>query len=112
MESIDNPNQPTTEDIRAVVEDLSQTDTKTERNDRAGAAIPYDSPVLRLLSSTGRAIPDTACRLCPKALWRTTKHHLVCYCRLMFVETYSDERPGHSNLITHCDGPLLGEDEP
>ena len=70
-----------------------------------------ESPVLAVLRSAGHPIPDTVCRVCPHALWRTTaQRHLISYCREMFMETYNSQAPATAVLITSCDGPITGRE--
>ena len=74
----------------------------------ASPAAPTESAVLVVLRGDGHPIPETLCRVCPHAMWWTTaQEQMHCYCRVMYMETYSSAQPARKVLITRCDGPGL-----
>ena len=64
------------------------------------------SPTLAALPLFRRPQPGTVCETCPNSVWFASKKEVKCYCRVLFLVTWSSEEP---NQITHCDGVFLGE---
>ena len=64
------------------------------------------SPTLAGLAADRRPKAKTACEGCPNSVWFTSPNEVKCYCRVMFLVTWSNKEP---NQITACDGMLLGQ---
>jgi hypothetical protein len=71
----------------------------------SGSDLPV-SPTLAALPLSRRPQPGTVCETCPNSVWFASKKAVKCYCRVLFLVTWSSEEP---NQITHCDGVFLGE---
>ena len=65
------------------------------------------SPTLDALDESRRPKASTVCERCPNSVWFTSSAEVKCYCRVMFLVTWSTKEP---NQITNCDGELLGRD--
>ncbi|CAI10576.1 TraH protein of DNA transfer system (plasmid) [Aromatoleum aromaticum EbN1] len=63
------------------------------------------SPTLDALGESRRPKASTVCEECPNSVWFASSAEVKCYCRVMFLVTWSSNEP---NQITHCDGTLLG----
>ena len=66
------------------------------------------SPTLHSLDKRRRPRPATACEECPNSVWFTSPTVVKCYCRVMYVVTWSTKDP---NQITACDGMFVGRDD-
>lgn len=69
-----------------------------------------DSPVsqtLAALEETRRPKASTVCERCPHSVWFASPAEVKCYCRVMFLVTWSSKEP---NQITNCDGIYLGQE--
>ena len=77
---------------------------------QAGASLPLPpaSPTLGELDASRRPKASTVCEECPNSVWFASPAEVQCYCRVMFLVTWSSKAP---NQITHCDGAFLGQDE-
>mgnify|MGYP000894898962 FL=1 len=64
------------------------------------------SPTLDALAASRRPTAGTVCEHCPNSVWFASPTELKCYCRVMFLVTWSSQAP---NQITHCDGTFLGQ---
>ena len=64
------------------------------------------SPTLAELEENRRPKAKTVCEDCPNSVWFTSPNEVKCYCRVMFLVTWSNKEP---NQITACDGMLLGQ---
>jgi hypothetical protein len=71
----------------------------------SGSDLPV-SPTLATLPLSRRPQPGTVCETCPNSVWFASKKAVKCYCRVLFLVTWSSEEP---NQIMHCDGVFLGE---
>lgn len=49
----------------------------------------------------------TACEECPNAVWFATQDELKCYCRVMYLVTWSNREP---QTIQLCDGQYIGQE--
>ena len=67
------------------------------------------SPTLAGLDSTRRPKANTVCEACPNSVWFASPVEVKCYCRVMFLVTWSSKE---SQRITACDGLFLGQDTP
>jgi len=74
----------------------------------AGSAeSPVSAARSRTLESVGasrRPQVPTVCEGCPNSVWFSSPHELKCYCRVMYLTTWSSKDP---NVLTHCDGLYL-----
>jgi hypothetical protein len=66
------------------------------------------SPTLDALEESRRPKAKTVCEHCPNSVWFASPAEVKCYCRVMFLVTWSSKEP---NQITHCDGEFLGQEE-
>lgn len=66
------------------------------------------SPTLEVLDANRRPKARTVCEDCPNSVWFSSPAEVKCYCRVMFLVTWSSKEP---NQITHCDGEFLGQEE-
>lgn len=66
------------------------------------------SPTLDALDKNRRPKASTVCEHCPNSVWFASPRELKCYCRVMFLVTWSSREP---NQITHCDGEFLGQEQ-
>ena len=65
------------------------------------------SPTLAGLDKTRRPKASTVCEACPNSVWFASPAEVKCYCRVMFLVTWSSREP---QQITACDGVFLGQD--
>lgn len=66
------------------------------------------SPTLAALDESRRPKARTVCEACPNSVWFTSPVEVKCYCRVMFLVTWSNREP---NQLTACDGIFLGQEE-
>lgn len=66
------------------------------------------SPTLAELDESRRPKAKTVCEDCPNSVWFTSPAEVKCYCRVMFLVTWSSKEP---NQITACDGIYLGQEQ-
>lgn len=85
-----------------------------EETDQPGHAEPEEPEGLQVASRTLVALdearrprPEIACGICPNSVWFATPSDLRCYCRVMFVQTWTAQKPGE---IVSCDGMFLGQE--
>lgn len=64
------------------------------------------SPTLDALAASRRPSASTVCEGCPNSVWFASPTEVKCYCRVMFLVTWSSREPSQ---ITHCDGVFLGQ---
>lgn len=64
------------------------------------------SPVLAALPPEKLREVKTRCANCRHAVWWITGTELRCYCRVMYVVTWSGKDPLH---IEDCDGTRIGQ---
>ena len=65
------------------------------------------SRTLAVLDESRRPKPEIACGMCPNSVWFATPTDLTCYCRVMFMQTWTAQKPGE---IVSCDGMFLGQE--
>jgi hypothetical protein len=65
------------------------------------------SPTLEGLDESRRLKIKTACEACPNSVWFASPDEVKCYCRVMFLITWSNKE---TNQITACDGMFLGQE--
>ena len=63
------------------------------------------SPTLAALEESRRPKARTVCERCPNSVWFSSPAEVKCYCRVMFLVTWSNKEP---NQLTGCDGIFLG----
>ena len=68
-------------------------------------AVPTSSPTLAGLEAIRRPQPGTVCESCPNSVWFASAVELKCYCRVMYLVTWSSKEP---QQISACDGMFLG----
>jgi hypothetical protein len=66
------------------------------------------SPTLVALDESRRPKARTLCEVCPNSMWFSSPAEVKCYCRVMFLVTWSTKEP---NQITGCDGIFLGQEK-
>ena len=72
---------------------------------------PLEEPqslVLQALDASRRPKARTVCERCPNSVWFSSPTEVKCYCRVMFLVSWSTKEP---NQITGCDGMFLGQDD-
>nr|AFS51494.1 TraH DNA transfer protein [uncultured bacterium] len=72
---------------------------------------PLEEPqslVLQELDESRRPKARTVCERCPNSVWFSSPKEVKCYCRVMFLVSWSTKEP---NQITGCDGMFLGQEE-
>lgn len=65
------------------------------------------SPTLAGLGKDRRPKVKTVCEDCPNSVWFSSPVEVKCYCRVMFLITWSTKEP---NQMTGCDGMFLGQE--
>lgn len=65
------------------------------------------SPTLAGLDSKRRPQAATVCEACPNSVWFASPAVVTCYCRVMYLVTWSSREP---QQILSCDGLFLGQD--
>ena len=63
-----------------------------------------ESPTLAALDKSRRPSPEVVCGTCPNSVWFASPNEVKCYCRVMFLVTWSTSEP---NQITNCDGVAM-----
>ena len=66
------------------------------------------NPTLDALDESRRPKARTVCEHCPNSVWFASPEEVKCYCRDMFLVTWSSK---DQNQITNCDGEFLGQEE-
>ena len=66
------------------------------------------SPTLAALDESRRPKAKTVCEDCPNSVWFSSGAEVKCYCRVMFLVTWSNKEP---NQLTACDGIFLGQED-
>lgn len=62
------------------------------------------SPTLASLAESRHPKPDTVCARCPNSVWFASPVEVKCYCRVMYLVTWSTQEP---TQLTACDGSGL-----
>ena len=65
------------------------------------------SPTLAALPEPRRPKTATVCERCPNSLWFASPAEVKCYCRVMFLVSWTNKEP---NVLNLCDGLFLGLD--
>ena len=66
------------------------------------------SQTLAQLAEIRRPKAKTVCEACPNSVWFASPADLKCYCRVMFLVTWSSKEP---QQLTSCDGLFLGPEK-
>lgn len=66
------------------------------------------SPTLQSLEATRRPQAATVCEACPNSVWFTTPTEVKCYCRVMYLITWTNKEP---TQFTGCDGQYIGQEQ-
>jgi hypothetical protein len=66
------------------------------------------SRTLQGLEPLRRPKDNTACETCPNSVWFTSLLEVKCYCRVMYLISWSTQEP---NRITLCDGVFIGQQD-
>src|SRR4051812_31373725 len=66
------------------------------------------SPTLQELEQLRRPKDKTACEDCPNSVWFASPLEVKCYCRVMYLVSWSTKEP---NQITLCDGVFIGQQD-
>ena len=74
----------------------------------AAPPLSSGSPTLDALDESRRPKASTVCERCPNSVWFASPAEVKCYCRVMFLVTWSSKEP---NQITNCDGIFLGQNQ-
>ena len=64
------------------------------------------SPTLASLDENRHPKAGIVCEHCPNSVWFALPVELKCYCRVMYLVTWSSQEPSQ---ITHCDGEYLNQ---
>jgi hypothetical protein len=64
------------------------------------------SPTLAGLDKIRRPQAGTVCETCPNSVWFASPAEVKCYCRVMFLITWSSKE---AQQIMACDGMFLGQ---
>lgn len=75
----------------------------TDSSGGAAAHLPL-SPTLAQLDEKHRPLKRTACETCPHSIWNHTPDRLACWCRVMYAEVWTTNKPTE---VLACDGPHL-----
>lgn len=86
-------------------QELSQTQIPAEQNPK-NQAISLSSQTLASLDEARHPKAGTVCEHCPNSVWFASPVDLKCYCRVMYLITWSSQEPSQ---ITHCDGEFLNQ---
>ena len=65
------------------------------------------SPTLQNLPRHLQPKERTACDTCPNAMWFATPVEVKCYCRIMYLVTWSTKEP---TQLTDCDGKFISRE--
>ncbi len=82
--------------------DPAQAAASEQESDSAAVS----SPTLDALDTARRPQASTVCEHCPNSVWFASPAELKCYCRVMYLVSWSSREP---NQITHCDGAFLAQ---
>jgi hypothetical protein len=104
-------NEPTEEELLdaalyAAEQQLPET-PDPQRQRRPAQAARRDAPqgpTLAGLAKSRRPQVATVCEACPNSVWFTSPVELRCYCRVMYLVTWSSKEP---QQLTACDGVFL-----
>jgi hypothetical protein len=92
------------EKINAALEEVVPEDLPELNEEEEGLFMGSNSRVLDGLDKPRLLKVKTVCARCPHSVWHKTPKDLKCYCRVMYVISWSTDTP---NQITACDGMFL-----
>lgn len=88
--------------------DQPMQDTRETNGQRRSEQDPQPvtqfGPTLTALEKSRRPQAATVCEGCPNSVWFTSPVELRCYCRVMYLITWSSKEP---QQLTACDGTAL-----
>ena len=94
-----------TEAMAILDHERSQAQTPAEQiPENPATSVP--SQTLASLDETRHPKAGTVCEHCPSSVWFASPVELKCYCRVMYLVTWSSQEPSQ---ITHCDGEFLNQ---
>ena len=70
-------------------------------------ALEVASPTLQQLTPGRRPQVRTVCETCRNSVWFTTPMEVKCYCRVMYLISWSNQDP---TQFTGCDGLYIGQE--
>ena len=111
MNQEDDPILTAEEQIEAVMRTLDQSVSSTptaEQTEEDQLLEGHPSPTLGALDSNRRPKVKTVCEACPNSVWFSSPSEVKCYCRVMYLVTWSTKEP---NQMTGCDGLYLGQEQ-
>jgi hypothetical protein len=62
---------------------------------------------LEALPESRRPSEKTACETCRNSVWFSSKDLVQCYCRVMYLVTWTSRQP---KAVQLCDGQYLGDE--
>ncbi|CZW33217.1 Uncharacterised protein [Enterobacter hormaechei] len=86
------------QDMEALLQSLNET--KGEISEESAPL----SPTLAALEPSRRPAQGVACATCPNSIWFASENEVRCYCRAMYLVTWSTREPTEISL---CDGKTL-----
>ena len=104
------------DEMLAVLDEPEIKETTVDSNKHQSAEeIPIESMTMNDLSSrtleelesSRRPKAKTVCEDCPNSVWFASRTELKCYCRVMYLITWSSKEQQQIEL---CDGIYLGQD--
>lgn len=103
-----NPNPGRDDLLTAAFKQLDQGEpTPASASSQQATPPTAESRTLVLLERSRRPNPKTVCEGCPNSVWFASPVEVRCYCRVMYLVTWSSKDP---QQITACDGLFLGQD--
>ena len=98
-------NQENLDEMMALIEEQgSDLDMDLAEEEQAPEQSIKVSQVLEKLDKTRQPKEGVICRTCPHSMWFASPAEVKCYCRVMYLVSWSNNEP---NEITVCDGPQL-----
>lgn len=107
LAALDQP-LPTTTELEPMSEGSEQEGAGEPQQELQDWSDHPSSPTLAELDESRRPIEKTVCENCPHAVWFASPAEVKCYCRVMFLVTWSSQEP---QQLTQCDGQYLGQDQ-
>ena len=104
MDLEDGPPEP---DFLADLEPEHQESMEEGDDDPFAMGDTPSSLVLQRLDPSRRPSPRTICERCPNSVWFSTPKEVSCYCRVMFLKTWTSKE---KNVFETCDGIFLVEE--
>lgn len=92
----------------AAVLQASEPPTRRKRSPKDMIEVGPLSQTLADLEENRLPRVRTVCENCPNSVWFASTVEVKCYCRVMYLVTWSTKEP---NQLVSCDGLWLGQDE-